>query len=101
MTSPEAPPTAADAAEPTAPSIVELNRPGLLIPVLERAMAQRILPRRSGWSAAHHLRRDLGRHFGVSAPPEAIEAALRVLSQRRRVHLRSDEHGVLWYRLRV
>jgi hypothetical protein len=90
-----------DPADSLAPSVVELNRPGLLIPVLERAMAARVMPRRSGWSAAHHLRRDLGRHFGVSAPPEAIEAALRVLSQRRRVHLRSDERGVLWYRLRA
>jgi hypothetical protein len=100
MTSPEAVP-AADPAGTAAPSVVELNRPGLLIPVLERCMAARILPRRSGWSAAHHLRRDLARHFGVSAPPEAIEAALRVLSQRRRVHLKSDERGVLWYRLRA
>lgn len=96
MTSPEAPP-----AETLAPSLIELNRPGMLIPVIERAMAARINPRRSGWSAAHHLGRDLRRHFGVSAPPEAIEAALRVLSQRRRVHLKSDERGVLWYRLRA
>lgn len=100
MTSPEAPP-ATNAADPLAPSPVELNRPGMLIPVLERAMAARINPRRSGWSAAHHLGRDLRRHFGVSAPPEAIEAALRVLSQRRRVHLKSDERGILWYRLRA
>lgn len=83
-----------------APSPVALSSPGRLIPVLELCMSARLTPHRSGWSAAAHLARDLRRHFGVGAPPEAIEAALRVLAARRRVALRSGADGVLWYRLR-
>jgi hypothetical protein len=82
-------------------SIVSLSRPGRLIPALERCMAARLTPDRSGWSAAEHLGRDLRRHFGVSAPLGAVEAALRVLSARRTVLLRTDADGRLWYRLRL
>lgn len=63
-------------------------------------MGERQSPARSGWSAAHHLGRDLRRRFGVEAPPEAIDAALRVLASRRRVLLRTDAQLRLWYRLR-
>ncbi len=62
-------------------------------------MARRLRPHRSGWSAAHHLGRDLERHFGVQAPPGAIDRALRSLARRRRVALKVDADNVLWYRL--
>ena len=40
------------------------------------------------------------RHFGVRAPVEAIERAMRVLVKRRVVRLTSDDSGIVWYRLR-
>lgn len=80
-------------------TVVSLSQPGRLIGVLESCMAARLRPDRSGWSAAHHLGWDLERHFGVRAPAGAIDRALRVLSRRRRVRLKVDEQGVLWYRL--
>lgn len=76
-----------------------LSQPGRLIGVLEACMAKRLRPDRSGWSAAHHLGRDLERHFGVRAPAPSIDRALRTLSRRRRVRLKVDDEGVLWYRL--
>ncbi|MEQ8834623.1 MAG: hypothetical protein RIB67_09295 [Miltoncostaeaceae bacterium] len=85
---------------PEPPSSVALSRPGAVIAAIERCMAARLTPDRSGWSAASHLSRDLERHFGVVAPGPAIEAALRVLASRRRVSLRADDDGALWYRLR-
>lgn len=81
-------------------TVVSLNQAGRLIAVLEACMAARLRPDRSGWSAAHHLGWDLERHFGVRAPEGAIDRALRTLSRRRRVRLKIDEDGVLWYRLR-
>ncbi|MGD9571002.1 MAG: hypothetical protein AB7V62_03835 [Thermoleophilia bacterium] len=80
-------------------NVVTLSQPGRLIAVLEECMEQRLRPHRSGWSAAHHLGRDLERHFGVRAPSPAIERALRSLARRRRVRLKADAEGVLWYRL--
>jgi hypothetical protein len=76
-----------------------LSQPGRLIGVLEECMARRLRPHRSGWSAAHHLGRDLERHFGVRAPADAIDRALRTLARRRRLGLKVDSDGVLWYRL--
>lgn len=76
-----------------------LNQPGRLIAVLESCMAQRIRPDRSGWSAARHLGSDLERHFGVRAPAPAIDRALRTLARRRRVRLKVDDDGILWYRI--
>ena len=76
-----------------------LNQPGRLLAVLETCMAARLRPQRSGWSAAHHLGLDLERHFGVSAPPAAIDRALRTLARRRRLRLKVDEAGILWYSL--
>lgn len=81
-------------------SFRELTSVGALIPELERCIADRIAPGRSGWSAAHHLRADLRRHHGIHAPAEAVDEALRVLRRRRRVHLRLDADGVLWYHRR-
>lgn len=63
-------------------------------------MAARIRPGRSGWSSSVHLCSDLERHFGVRAPLPAIERALREIGKRKRVQLRLDDDGVLWYRLR-
>lgn len=83
------------------PSPVDLVRPGAIIDAIERCMAARLTPDRSGWSAAAHLSRDLERHFGVVAPGSAIDGALRLLSARRRVSLRVDDSGALWYRLRL
>lgn len=76
-----------------------LARPGRLLEVLEDCMAARLTPRRSGWSAAHHLGMDLERHFGVRAPLPAIEAALRILVRRGRVRVWADAGGRRWYRL--
>lgn len=76
-----------------------LSQPGRLIGVLESCMAKRLRPDRSGWSAARHLRSDLERHFGVRAPAHAIDRALRTLARRRRVRLKVDDDGVLWYRI--
>ncbi len=76
-----------------------LSQPGRLIAVLETCMEGRLRPDRSGWSASRHLGADLERHFGVRAPQAAIDRALRTLSRRGRVRLRSDGDGVLWYRL--
>lgn len=76
-----------------------LSQPGRLIGVLEECMAARLRPHRSGWSAAHHLGRDLERHFGVRAPAASIDRALRSLARRRRVGLKVDGDGILWYRL--
>jgi hypothetical protein len=75
-----------------------LSHPGRLLDVLERAIAAREGPRRSGWSTAAHLARDLERHFGVTAPPSAVAAALRTLSRRGRLRLRMDADGGVWYR---
>lgn len=77
-----------------------LSQPGRLIDVLELCMADRLRPYRSGWSAPVHLGRDLERYFGVRAPVPAIERALRVLAKRKRVRLKVDENGTLWYHLR-
>lgn len=76
-----------------------LNQPGRLIAILEDCMARRIRPDRSGWSAARHLGMDLERHFGVRAPQAAIDRALRTLARRRRLRLKVDGAGVLWYRI--
>jgi hypothetical protein len=67
--------------------------------VLEEAMAARLTPRRSGWSASAHLAMDLERHFGLRAPLPAIEAALRILVKRGRVRVWADAGGRCWYRL--
>ena len=77
-----------------------LSQAGRLIDVLEECMAARITPRRSGWSTATHLGWDLERHFGVRAPVEAIERAMRALVKRRVVRLTADDTGTVWYRLR-
>jgi hypothetical protein len=77
-----------------------LSQAGRLIEVLEECMAARLTPQRSGWSTATHLGRDLERHFGVKAPVEAIERAMRTLVKRRVVRLTADASGVVWYRLR-
>lgn len=77
-----------------------LSQPGRLIEALEHCMAARITPRRSGWSTATHLGGDLERHFGVRAPVEAIERAMRTLVKRRVVRLTADDTGLVWYRLR-
>jgi hypothetical protein len=77
-----------------------LSQAGRLIDALEECMAARLTPRRSGWSTATHLGRDLERHFGVRAPVEAIERAMKVLVKRRVVRLTSDDSGIVWYRLR-
>ncbi len=82
-------------------NVVTLSQPGRLIAVLEECMEKRLRPTRSGWSAAYHLGRDLERHFGVRAPAAAIDRALRSLARRRRVVLKSDADGVLWYRLQA
>jgi hypothetical protein len=78
---------------------VSLSRPGRIVEQLERCMASRLTPGRSGWSASAHLGRDLERFFGVRAPLPSIESALRVLARRGRVRLRADPDGRLWYRL--
>ena len=62
-------------------------------------MAARLTPRRSGWSAATHLARDLERHFGVRAPLPAIEGALRIMVRRGCVRVWADGAGRRWYRL--
>ena len=62
-------------------------------------MAARLTPRRSGWSAATHLARDLERHFGVRAPLPAVEGALRIMVRRGRVRVWADGAGRRWYRL--
>jgi len=62
-------------------------------------MAARLTPRRSGWSAAAHLARDLERHFGVRAPLPAVEGALRIMVRRGRVRVWADGAGRRWYRL--
>ena len=77
-----------------------LSQAGRLIDVLEECMAARLSPRRSGWSIATHLGRDLERHFGVRAPVPAIERAMRTLVKRRVVRLTADASGTVWYRLR-
>ncbi|MGE0026807.1 MAG: hypothetical protein AB7O78_13405 [Thermoleophilia bacterium] len=77
-----------------------LSQAGRLIDVLEACMAARLAPHRSGWSTAAHLGRDLERHFGVRAPVEAIERAMRALVKRRIVRLTTDAAGAVWYRLR-
>ena len=64
-------------------------------------MADRLRPGRSGWSAAVHLARDLERFFGVRAPVPVIERALREMGKRKRVQLKVDDAGIVWYRLRV
>ena len=76
-----------------------LGRPGRLLDVLEECMEARLTPRRSGWSAAAHLGRDLERHFGVRAPLPAIEAALRTLVRRGRARVWVDAAGRSWYRM--
>jgi hypothetical protein len=88
-------PTSSQSSETT----YTLSQPGRLVAVLEECMAARLRPHRSGWSAAHHLGRDLERHFGVRAPAASIDRALRSLARRRRVGLKVDSDGVLWYRL--
>ena len=82
-----------------APTTYELIQPGRLLDVLEICMADRIRPDRSGWSAATHLGRDLERFFGVRAPAPAIDRALRVLKKRKRIHLKVDDEGVIWFKL--
>lgn len=77
-----------------------LSQAGRLVQVLEECMAARLTPQRSGWSTAAHLGRDLERHFGVRAPVEAIERAMRTLVKRRVVRLTADASGTVWYRLR-
>jgi hypothetical protein len=77
-----------------------LSQPGRLLDALEECMARRLTPHRPGWSASNHLGRDLERFYGVRAPAQAIERALRVLSKRGRLRLRADDAGVIWYRLR-
>ncbi len=63
-------------------------------------MLDRLRPGRSGWSAAVHLGHDLERFFGVRAPISSIERALRELGKYRRIQLRLDDAGTLWYRIR-
>ena len=77
-----------------------LSQAGRLIAVLEACMAARLTPQRSGWSTATHLGWDLERHFGVKAPIQAIERAMKTLVKRRVVRLTADDSGVVWYRLR-
>ena len=77
-----------------------LSQAGRLVQVLEECMAARLTPQRSGWSTAMHLGRDLERHFGVRAPVQAIERAMRTLVKRRVVRLTADASGTVWYRLR-
>jgi hypothetical protein len=77
-----------------------LSQAGRLVRVLEECMAARLTPQRSGWSTAMHLGRDLERHFGVRAPVQAIERAMRTLVKRRVVRLTADASGTVWYRLR-
>lgn len=78
-----------------------LHQPGRLVDALEKCMADRIRPGRSGWSAAEHLGNDLERFYGLRAPTPVIERALRDLSKHRRVQRKVDSAGVLWYRLRT
>jgi len=77
-----------------------LSQAGRLIGVLEECMAARLTPQRSGWSTSTHLGWDLERHFGVRAPVQAIERAMRTLVKRRVVRLSADDSGLVWYRLR-
>jgi len=77
-----------------------LQQPGRLLDVLEAAMADRLRPGRSGWSAAVHLGHDLERHFGVRAPVPVIERALQQLGKHKRIQRMVDDTGTLWYRLR-
>lgn len=83
----------------TCETMVSLSQPGRVIDVLSRCIAARLGPGRSGWSAACHLSRDLERHFGVRATEPSIDHALRVLQRRRRICMRIDEVGRVWYRL--
>ncbi len=87
-----------EAAQPSETTYT-LHQAGRLVDVLGRCMAERLRPHRSGWSAAVHLASDLERHFGVRAPMPAIQRALTVLIKKRRIRMKMDDDGVLWYRL--
>lgn len=87
-------------ARPGTETAYSLHQAGRLIDALEQCMLDRLRPGRSGWSAAVHLGRDLERFFGVRAPVSAIERALRELGKHRRIQLRLDDAGTLWYRIR-
>ncbi|MEW6581612.1 MAG: hypothetical protein AB1416_02475 [Actinomycetota bacterium] len=84
----------------SAGNIVELSEPGRVVIAVERCMRKRIAPRRSGWSTCAHLGRDLERDFGVRVPEAALERALMTLVRRHRVGMKTDERGVLWFRVR-
>ena len=85
---------------PTEETVYSLNHPARLLEPLERCMEARLAPGRSGWSSAGHLASDLTRLFGVRAPVQAIERALREIGRYRRVQLLLDDAGTLWYRIR-
>lgn len=78
-----------------------LQQPGRLLDVLEAAMADRLRPGRSGWSATVHLSHDLERYFGIRASIQVIERALQQLSKHKRIQRMLDDTGTLWYRLRL
>lgn len=85
----------------TPETAVTLQHPGRLLDVLEQAMADRLRPGRSGWSASVHLGHDLERFFGIRAPIDVIERALQQLSKNKRIQRMVDDTGTLWYRLRL
>lgn len=84
----------------TGETVFTLQQPGRLVDVLEAAMADRIRPGRSGWSASVHLGHDLERFFGVRAEIQVIERALQQMSKHKRIQRMVDDTGTLWYRLR-
>ena len=92
--------------EPTLPdtpksaeTTYSLQQPGRLVDVLEEAMADRLRPGRSGWSAIVHLGHDLERFFGIRAPVQAIERALQQMAKEKRIRRMVDDTGTIWYRL--
>ena len=77
-----------------------LHQPGRLLDSLVAAMADRLRPGRSGWSASVHLGHDLERFFGIRAPIQSIERALQQLAKDKRIQRMVDDSGTLWYKLR-
>lgn len=78
-------------------TVVTLSQPGRVLAVVEACIRERVAPGRSGWSAGHHLARDLERFYRVRVPRSALDRALRELVKRRRVRQHADAHGQLWY----
>lgn len=85
---------------PPSETAYTLLQPGRILDAIERCMADRLTPHRSGWSTAHHLSRDLERLYGLHAPMATVARALRELDRRKLVQLKAGDDHILWYRLR-